>query len=340
MLKVNVTILICTCNRAASLLRTIAAIDSLEVPAGVNAELLIVDNGSNDDTAKVVKASKLRSIRLRYVFEGKKGKSSAYNSGLALAGGEVFLCTDDDIIPSPNWISGMCSPIVEDRADVVQGGIRIAPELDRPGLKGHLRMMMASTDMMKAGDRVIGLCGANMAFSRRILSQVPAFDPELGPGALGFGEETLLMLQIQKAGYRIVPAWDVLVEHHFDPSRINRAHILQMAIRYGWSRAYIDYHWKHGQIHRLGAKSLWTAAKLIARRMLNPRTWGNSKALEWETSYVCRLAYLRQFRILQVSPRNYTQFGLTKKNMRFQNGSNSFPGVSTPLDTRRSHGAS
>jgi glucosyl-dolichyl phosphate glucuronosyltransferase len=336
---VNVTILICTCNRATSLKRTIAAIESLVVPRGFETELLIVDNASSDDTAKVIKTRCLRNMPLRYIFEGKKGKSSAYNSGMALAAGEILLCTDDDVIPAPNWIEGMCVPIADDRADVVQGGVRIAPELDRPWLTGHLRMMMASTDMMKAGDPVIGLCGANMAFSRRILDKIPAFDPELGPGALGFGEETLLMLQMQRAGCRIVPAWEILVEHHFDPGRINRAHILQMAIRYGWSGAYIDYHWKHDQIQGLEKKILWAATKLMVRRLLNPRTWGGTAALEWETSYVCRLAYLRQFRSMQVSPRNYAQFGLTKRDKNSQGVFNPLGVLSIPENTHCSPGA-
>ena len=52
-----------------------------------------------------------------------------------------------------------------------------------------------------AGD--FDLTGANMAFARRVLDKVPGFDRELGPGGLGFCDDTLFSLQLRTAGFRL-----------------------------------------------------------------------------------------------------------------------------------------
>ena len=70
---------------------------------------------------------------------------------------------------------------------------------------------MASTELLSA-EAPEYLVGANMALSREVFAKVPGFDPELGPGALGFYDDTLLGWQLQEAGYTIGSAFDVVVE--------------------------------------------------------------------------------------------------------------------------------
>ena len=52
-----VSIIVCTCNRAAALKNTLEALGKLRFPSEWTAELLVVDNGSTDDTASIVKKS-------------------------------------------------------------------------------------------------------------------------------------------------------------------------------------------------------------------------------------------------------------------------------------------
>lgn len=62
-----------------------------------NFEWLIVDDGSTDDTARVVKAfQKDASLDIRYVYKANGGKHTAYNEALRQARGRWFLCVDAD----------------------------------------------------------------------------------------------------------------------------------------------------------------------------------------------------------------------------------------------------
>ncbi len=241
----TVSIILCTRNRAARLRTTLETIGRCRIPADLAAELLIVDNGSTDETPQVVRQFHLPNMPVRYVCEPTPGQSRARNRGLAEGDGSILLFTDDDVRVPPDWIDGMCRPILEGSADAIAGGVRFPPELDR-----QLRMCrswFASTEDILP-DRPDRFVGANMAFSRDVLDRVAAFEVELGPGALGFGDETLFSFQLRQAGYRLVTRFDVAVEHHFDPARLTRSKMLEAARQMGRSKAYVAYHWHHADL--------------------------------------------------------------------------------------------
>src|ERR1700733_14448329 len=97
---ISVSIIICTCNRAESLQKTLDALGKVRIPRGCKAEVIIVDNGSADGTADLARNAALPDMQAVYLFEPKRGKSNALNSGLAMASGEILLFTDDDVAPS------------------------------------------------------------------------------------------------------------------------------------------------------------------------------------------------------------------------------------------------
>jgi len=62
-----------------------------------NFEWLIVDDGSSDGTNKYVrKIIKENKINIRYYYKENGGKHTAFNKGIKLAKGEVFICVDSD----------------------------------------------------------------------------------------------------------------------------------------------------------------------------------------------------------------------------------------------------
>ena len=91
----KVSVIIPTYNRAASLLR---AINSVLGQSFKDFELIVVDDGSTDDTASII--SDFSSII--YLKQENKGVSSARNLGIANANGQyvAFLDSDDEWLPS------------------------------------------------------------------------------------------------------------------------------------------------------------------------------------------------------------------------------------------------
>lgn len=231
------SIIVCTRDRADSLQLTLESIGQAKVPPGWEVELLVVDNGSSDATKEVSLSANLPNMPLRYIFEPRKGKGYAYNTGMAEARGQIFLFTDDDVRVPHNWIEGMGRPILEGRADAVQGGVKVAPHLDRPWLTGTLRVWVASVE--DPVNPPAGLVGANMAFGRQALDVTGGFDLRLGPGAAGFFDDTVFGWAMEKAGQKILYQPAVAVEHHFSPDRLTLGSYINSAQRMAVSHAIV-----------------------------------------------------------------------------------------------------
>ena len=271
----DVSIVIATRDRCEDLRETLQHLARAKVPTGWRVELLIVDNGSSEDTKSVALAAEFPHLESRYLFEGRKGKSHAYHTAVDAVRGKAMLFTDDDVHVPTNWIEAMCRPILEGSAAAVQGGVKLAAHLDPPWLKGFLRIWVASVE--NPSTRPPGLVGANMACSREALTVGGPFDLRLGPGASGFFEDTLFGWKLERAGLPILYLPQVAVEHHFDPDRLQLSAFMGTARRMAVSRAIVDRdlnpHARRPSIGKLlpqlpglGLRSLTQLARYALRR--------------------------------------------------------------------------
>ena len=305
------SIIVPTRDRAESLQETLRAVGEAALPSDLAAEVLVVDNGSRDHTRRVVQQAKLWGRAPRYLYEPRLGVSYSRNTGMAAARGEVLLWTDDDVRPGPAWIEAMCRPILDGRADAVAGRVKLPDYLERPWLRPWHRVCLA-VDAPTNGD--FDLTGANMAFARRVLEKVPAFDLEIGAGALGSSEEALFTRQLLTAGFRLVAAGDdSTAEHHCGQQRLTRSALTNVLIRQGRGQAYVDYHWKHCRdwfSTFRGAKSwLGLCGLRILRRLRGDR---NSVIGRLEARWLWRCSYHQQMMLEARRPRQYERFGLEK----------------------------
>jgi glycosyltransferase involved in cell wall biosynthesis len=307
-----VSVLICTRNRAGHLRQTLASLAQVAVPEGARCEVIVADNGSSDDTAELVRSGQLPRMELRYLLEPRPGQVNARNAGLAACRGDIILFTDDDVRLPANWVAGMCAPVLLGRGQAVAGGVKIAPHLERPWMEPLHRCYLASTERLdpRAPEYLVG---ANMGFSRQVLSRVPAFDPELGPGALGFWDDVLFAYQVREASFTIAAALDVVVEHHFDESRLARASWIARAQQDGRSRAYVARHWEH----QVAPDTWWGLARrragLAYRRLRRRRHWPHAEGIAlWEYLDVQEIAFRRQCRVEAKRPANYGRLGLVR----------------------------
>ena len=100
--RVDVSILTPTYNRGYLLLRLYKSILKQSYR---NFEWLIVDDGSTDDTRKVVEQKILNDVErngvtIRYIYKDNGGKHTAVNRGVHFANGElVFIADSDDVRP-------------------------------------------------------------------------------------------------------------------------------------------------------------------------------------------------------------------------------------------------
>ena len=97
-----ITVALCTRNRAASLER---AVRSVIPQLDADTRLVIVDNGSTDNTAEVVAALRRDCFAVHYVREERPGIPVARNRALVESTGRYVLFFDDDEVVAPDWVA-------------------------------------------------------------------------------------------------------------------------------------------------------------------------------------------------------------------------------------------
>lgn len=268
-----VSIIICTRNRCRSLDETLSSLLRCHPPQNFACELLVVDNGSSDETRQVVDARSSGWLKVDWIPEPRIGQCYARNTGLKRARGDVVLFTDDDVVVPEDWILRMPRAILEGKADAVAGGVDLdgpcQTAIEKLGLRPFAGWW-ASTEQLDPHqpERMVG---ANMAFSRSVAERIGGFDTNLGPGALGFADETLFSYQVVGEGFRLVAHLDTPVVHRFDLQRLTRASILESARSMGRSRAYLFHHWflLRSRLARLHLLKHWGRCRWFLRQRID-----------------------------------------------------------------------
>jgi glucosyl-dolichyl phosphate glucuronosyltransferase len=237
----DISVIVPTFNRRASLQRLLESMDLLELPNAVRAEVVIVDNSSTDNTEELLrqKEGQEKRFSFRVLKEDRKGKSSALNRGIASAQGQILIIVDDDVVVHPEWMikHWECHRGIE--FDVVQG--RVLPGVDDQGNPADgnraREYNIPVVDYGKESCAIRGFTGTNVSFKREIFDKIGLFDPRLGPGAAGFSEDSEFSLRLGRAGFRIGYVPDAIVYHELNPGRYGREYNRMIEYRKGVSRS-------------------------------------------------------------------------------------------------------
>ena len=207
----SVTAIVCTRNRADGLKRCLEAMRALQLEESAF-ELLIVDNGSTDNTPSIIEEFKASApFQVHHLFEPKTGLSHARNHGLRHANGEIILFTDDDCYVTSDWIAATISLFGSDTRKLLAGRVELFDQ-------DHLQLTM-KTDMQRSDLHSIGalfgfLHGANMIFGRRVAAEIGLFDIRFGAGtALWAAEDTDFVYRAFRAGIPISYEPSIIVHH-------------------------------------------------------------------------------------------------------------------------------
>ncbi len=242
---ITVSVIVPTHNRAPLLRETLDALLAQKTPAGLGWEILVVDNRSTDGTRALVRAAAVwASVRIRYVFAPRLGKSWALNTGIGAARGAVIALMDDDVSPASDWVATAAAVLDRWGADGAGGRILPRREAEPPAwlresqrLRDHLAIMEhdAPTMLPVAGNRYPQVWGANMVFRRAALQALGGFDTMLGPvGRRRYCEEDCeLVRRMLKAGRRIVYDPALTVFHRIPRARLRRAYFCRVE----WDRS-------------------------------------------------------------------------------------------------------
>lgn len=114
------TIQLCTYNRAALLERVL---DACFEQNADSYEVVLVNDGSTDDTPAVIERAKQRATcPFTVVDQPNSGLARGRNAGIAHAGGERIIFIDDDVLPLPNFVQEHLRSHAGHPLAIVRGG--------------------------------------------------------------------------------------------------------------------------------------------------------------------------------------------------------------------------
>ena len=203
-----ISIVVATHDRAALLPRLVGALEKQDAGLGSELEVVIVDDGSRDDTPAVLRdlaATSHLDLRVERL-PVSRGPAAARNVGWRAASGTIVAFTDDDCVPDRGWLSALVAGARA--ADVVQG--RTLPDPAQADAVGPFSRTVEVT----SEDGYYQTC--NIAYRRDVLERVGGFDERLTHS----GEDTDLAWRARDAGAVTRFAPDALVLHDVRPSSL------------------------------------------------------------------------------------------------------------------------
>ncbi len=242
----NVSIIICTANRAEVLRETICSLARVRRPGTV--ELLVVDNRSSDHTREVVEeAARHHPYPVRYLYEAEEGKYAALNAGIKVTRGRIIAATDDDARFDEEWLERAVDGINRYGCEFVGG--RVLPVWGGPKPEWLAEQNSLHTKviaLLDHGERVREFgrgiswpLGVNVAYRREVFERVGLFDNRLGrkSGTLRNQAQREWHLRARAAGARGFYIPRMLVHHLVGPERLSKRYFRRWLYWHGISRA-------------------------------------------------------------------------------------------------------
>lgn len=157
-------------------------------------EVIVVDDGSSDDTSKIAK-----QYNVKCIYQTNRGPAAARNRGVSEAEGEIVLFTDADCIPDRNWIYEMALPFEDSKVMGVKGAYKtrqtqLAARFAQAEFEDRYDLLQqhASIDMIDT---------YSAAFRKDIFEKMDGFDEGF---PVANNEDTEFSYRLAAAGYKMV----------------------------------------------------------------------------------------------------------------------------------------
>ncbi len=227
-----VTVVVPAYNERANIASTVRSLVASDYP---RLWVIVVDDGSTDGTAAIVRRLNLPNVRV--IRQENAGKAAALNTGVAAAGTELIVLVDGDTVLEPNAVGRLLQPFADPYVGAVSGNAKVA---NRRGLLGrwqHLEYVMGfnlDRRMFEVGKCMPTVPGAIGGFRREVLADIGGIPADT------LAEDTDLTMAIVRAGWHVAYREDAIAWTEA-PSSLRQL----WRQRYRWCYGTIQAMWKH-----------------------------------------------------------------------------------------------
>ena len=233
-----VTVLLAAYNEDRVIASTISHLLESDYPAPI--EIVVVDDGSKDQTAIVVAEIAAREPRVKFISQINGGKSSALNRAITEACHEILIMIDADTMVAADGLRQLVAPLADPSVGAVSGYVRVGNTKRWLGKFQDLEYTGAFEIDRRAQDFlgcIIVAPGALSAFRKKAVEEAGCLTTDT------LAEDTDLTLQLHRLGWKVVFAPKAFADTEA-PEHV-KALISQ---RFRWSFGTLQCLWKHGEM--------------------------------------------------------------------------------------------
>lgn len=275
---VDITVAIPTYNGESRLPKVLDKLRSQINTDRISWEILIVDNNSKDNTAKVIQnyqANWHSSIPLRYCFEAEQGAAFARLLAVREAKGELIGFLDDDNLPAEDWVIqaynfAKNNPKAGAFSGQIHGEFEVKPPENFERIQGFLAIREhGATPHLFDPDNLRLPPAASLVVLKKAWSESVPSRPKLSgkiPGLMVQGDDYEPLLYIHKAGWEIWYHPDLHTYHQIPHWRLEKDYLLSISRGCGLATC---------QLRMINAEP-WQKPILVARTLL-----GNARRVLW-----------------------------------------------------------
>ena len=189
------SVIVPTRNRERALKDTLTSFIAQTYPPD-NYEIIVVDNGSIDNTQNVCQALKSKLPNLYYFFDARPGLHVGRHLGMKMSKGDVLVFADDDIEAFPTWLEGIAAAFKDSNVVLVGGKNLPKFETEPPAWikqmweKDHQgNRVLGYLSILDLGDKIKKISpffvfGCNFSIRKSILLETGGFHPDGMPEEL------------------------------------------------------------------------------------------------------------------------------------------------------------
>ena len=264
-MNVLISVVICTYNRADKITNCLDSVyASLSAASPEDAEIIIINNNSTDNTVDVIEAwtTTHSAFPVHLVKEEQQGIAYARNRSFNEAKGDLLISLDDDCCLDVNHIQNTIQHYENDQEPVLRfGQLELGDPEDWPmtvqtrTIVKRWKKGVPEYDYIGMGD----ICSANMVIPRTIIDKIGTYDNRFGTKSIPGGEDADFGFRVYNAGFMLEYVPDIIARHFHGRRTEEPVRKLIKGYSIAAGALFTKHHFHHPRILKLLSKKRFPA---------------------------------------------------------------------------------
>lgn len=190
----SISAIVTVYNKQNTIAKTLESL--LSQPVGFK-EIIVIDDGSVDNSAKIVKEFEGKHKNIKYFFHVNQGVAKSLNAGLKMTNTNLIAVLDGDVTFDKDWLLKLMSYFENEEIAAVSG---LTKTMNTKNLWAALSGYNVEYRQLKIkGEFVDHLSTTNVIYRKSVLDKIGMFDPEFR-----YGQDNEVSYRIIAAGYKLI----------------------------------------------------------------------------------------------------------------------------------------